>query len=117
MQYLRNVGGGGGAEVETDRFDCGEDWVISVILSELIRVWVKRSVAFSEGLRCGLRGEPFVEGDGEGEELFFVAVFIWYGVDHLDVELGAFEGVVVELANVVEEIAGEGAVGVDGGGL
>ena len=36
-------------------------------------------------------------------------------MDHLDVELGAFEGGVVELADVVEEVAGEGAVGVDGG--
>ncbi len=39
------------------------------------------------------------------------------GVDHLDVELGAFEGWVVEAADVVEEVAGEGGVGVDGGAL
>ena len=38
-------------------------------------------------------------------------------MDHLDVELGAFEGWVVELADVVEEIAGESAVGVDGGAV
>lgn len=37
-------------------------------------------------------------------------------MDHFDVELGAFEGLVVELADVVEEIASESAVGVDGGG-
>ena len=42
----------------------------------------------------GLGGEPFVQGDGEGEELFFAVC----GVDHLDVELGVFEGGVVELA-------------------
>jgi|SRR6185312_17321833 len=61
----------------------------------------------------GLGGEPFVEGDVEGEELLFAVE----GVDHLDVELGVFEGGVVELANVVEEIAGESAVGVDDGAL
>ena len=35
-------------------------------------------------------------------------------MDHFDVELGAFEGLAVELTDVVEEVAGEGAVGVDG---
>ena len=39
------------------------------------------------------------------------------GVDHLDVDLRAFEGRVVEAADVVEEVAAEGAVGVDGGAL
>lgn len=45
--------------------------------------------------------------------MFFVG-----GVDHLDVDLGSFEGVVcVDGFDVVEEVAGEGGVGVDGGGL
>ena len=35
-------------------------------------------------------------------------------MDHLDVEFGAFESGVVEAADVVEEVAGEGTVGVDG---
>src|SRR5258706_2786344 len=67
------------------------------------------------GLRDGFGGEPFVEGNVEVEELLLVAIFVWKGVHHLDVELGAFEGVVVELADIVEEVAVEGAVGVDGG--
>ncbi len=61
----------------------------------------------------GLGFEPFVEGDGEGEELLFAVE----GVDHFDVELGVFEGGVVELADVVEEVSGEGGVRFDGGGL
>ena len=61
----------------------------------------------------GLGGEPFVEGDGEGEEF----VLVVEGVDHFDVEFCAFEGWVVELLDVVEEVAGEGAVGVDDGAL
>ncbi len=71
------------------------------------------------GLRCRLltrlaiSGEPFVEWDGEGEEF----VFVVQGVDHLDVELGVFEGWVVEFFDVVEEVAGEGAVGVDDGAV
>ncbi len=56
-------------------------------------------------------GEVFVEGDGEGEEL----VFAVEGVDHLDVELGVAEGGLVEALDVVEEVAGEGGVGVDDG--
>ena len=40
-----------------------------------------------------------------------------HGVNHLDVELGAFEGWVVEGSDVVEEIACEGAVRVDDGAL
>jgi hypothetical protein len=56
-------------------------------------------------------GEPFVEGDVEGEELLFAVE----GVDHLDVELCAFEDGVAEAPDVVEEIAGEAAVGFDGG--
>ena len=39
------------------------------------------------------------------------------GVDHLDVDFGAFEGWVVELFDVVEEVSGEGGVGVDYGAL
>ena len=35
------------------------------------------------------------------------------GVDHLDVEFGVFEGGVVEALDVVEEVAGEGGVGLD----
>lgn len=69
------------------------------------------------GLRAGLGGEPFVEGNAEGEELFLCAIFSGHGVDHLDVELGVFERFAVELADVVEEVAGEGAVGIDGGGI
>ena len=61
----------------------------------------------------GLGGEPLVEGDVEREELFFPVE----GVDHLDVELGVFEGWVIEGADVVEEVAGEGAVSVDDGAL
>ena len=61
----------------------------------------------------GLSFEPLIERDGEGEELLLAVE----GVDHLGVELGVFEGGVVELANVVEEVSGEGGVGVDGGGL
>ncbi len=61
----------------------------------------------------GLRGEPFVEGDIEVEELLLVSVFVRSGVDHLDEELGSFERIVVKLVDVVEEIAGEGAVGFD----
>ena len=38
-------------------------------------------------------------------------------MDHLEVELRAFEGGVVEFADVVEEVAGEGGVGVDCGAL
>ena len=51
----------------------------------------------------GLGVEPFVEGDGEGEELLLVVGC----VDHFDVEFGVLEGGVVELADVVEEVAGE----------
>ena len=58
----------------------------------------------------GVGGEPLVEGDGEGEE-FLLAV---EGVDHLDVELGVLEGGVVEVLDVVEEVAGERGVGADG---
>ena len=60
----------------------------------------------------GVGGEPFVEGNGEGEE-FLGAV---EGVDHLDVEFGVLEGGLVEVLDVVEEVAGEGGVGVDAGG-
>jgi hypothetical protein len=38
-------------------------------------------------------------------------------VDHFDVEFCAFEGWIVEAADVVEEVSGEGAVGVDGRAL
>jgi len=62
-------------------------------------------------LLAGVSGEPLVEGDAEGEELFFAVE----GVDHFDVELGALERLVVEAADVVEEVSGECAVGVDGG--
>ncbi len=65
------------------------------------------------GFLAGVCFKPFVEGDGEGEELLLVVG----GVDHFEVELGAFEGWVVEVADVVEEVAGEGGVGFDGGGL
>jgi hypothetical protein len=65
------------------------------------------------GGRVRVGGEPFVEGDGEGEE-FLLAV---EGADHFDVELGVFERGIVEAADVVEEIAGQGGVGVDGGSL
>ena len=51
----------------------------------------------------GLGVEPLVEGDGEGEELLLVVE----GVDLFKVELGVVEGWVVELADVVEEVAGE----------
>ncbi len=61
----------------------------------------------------GVGGEPFVEGDGEGEELLFSVE----GVDLLDVEGGATEGWVVEALDVVEEVSGEGGVGVDDGPL
>jgi len=63
-----------------------------------------------------LRGEPFVEGDVEVEELFLFSAFVGDSVDHLDEELSAFERRVVERVDVVEEIAGEGAVGLDRGG-
>ena len=59
----------------------------------------------------GLGVEPLVERDGEGEELLLCV----HGVDHFDVELGVAEGGVVEFADVVEEIPGEGGMGVDGG--
>ena len=65
------------------------------------------------GFLGGFGGQPFVEGDGEGEESCFVVG----GVDHLDVDLGAFEGVARRGFDVVEEVAGEGGVGVDGGAL
>ena len=68
---------------------------------------------WSGGLLGGLCGEPFVEGDVEVEEFLLVAVFVGEGIDHFDVDLGASEGIVVELADVVEEVAGEGAVCVD----
>ena len=61
----------------------------------------------------GVGGEPFVEGDGEGEE-FVRAV---EGVDHFDVEFGVFERGVVEILDVVEEVAGKGGVGLDAGGF
>ena len=70
-------------------------------------------VAFLVGGGVGVGGEPLVEGDGEGEE-FLLAV---EGVDHFDVELGVGEGGVVEVLDVVEEVAGEGGVGRDGGDL
>ena len=57
--------------------------------------------------------EPLVERDGEGEELLLAVE----GVDHLEVELCMAEGWVVEFADVVEEVPGEGGVGIDGGGL
>ena len=38
------------------------------------------------------------------------------GVDHFDVDLGVLEGGFVEILDVVEEVAGEGGVGLDGGG-
>lgn len=38
-------------------------------------------------------------------------------MDHLDVDFGALEGRIVQVLDVVEEIAGEGGVGSDGGGL
>jgi len=62
------------------------------------------------------RRECFVEGDGEGFELFAAGC-----VDHLDEDLGAFEGrgvgVVLEVFDVVEEIPGKSGVRSDGGGL
>src|ERR1035437_5926486 len=58
-------------------------------------------------------GEPFVEGGGEGGE-FVRAV---EGVDHFDVEFGVFERGVVEILDVVEEVAGKGGVGLDAGGF
>src|ERR1035437_8902464 len=61
----------------------------------------------------GVGGEPFVEGDGEGEE-FVGAV---EGADHFDVEFGVFEGGVVEVLDVVEEVAGERGVRLDAGGF
>jgi len=60
----------------------------------------------------GVGGEPFVEGDGEAEEFVSVAD----GVDHFDVDLGVGEGGLFEVLDVVEEVAGEGGVGLDGGG-
>src|SRR5664280_194579 len=64
-------------------------------------------------------GEPLVEGDGEGEEILFAGwvVLVSDGVDHLDVERGVGESGVVEALDVVEEVAGEGGVGVDDGAL
>ena len=62
---------------------------------------------------AGVGGEPLVEGDGEGEEFLFAVE----GVNHLDVELGALEGRVVEALDVVEEVAGKCGVGLDDGGL
>jgi len=58
-------------------------------------------------------GKPLVEGDGEGKEILLGVE----RVDHLDVEFGVFEGGIVEAADVVEEIAGEGGMGVDDGAL
>ena len=65
------------------------------------------------GGRVGIGVEPFVEGDGEGEELLLAVE----GVDHLDVELGVAKGGIVEALDVVKEIAGQGGVGVDDGAL
>lgn len=66
-------------------------------------------------LRASLfpRGEPAVEGDGEGEEVLLAVE----GVDHLYVEFGALQGRVGEFFDIVEEVAGEGGVGVDDGSL
>src|ERR1700677_2217450 len=53
-----------------------------------------------------------------GVSVFFLVFFgfVWgEGVDHFDVEQGALERWVVELADVVEEVAGERAVRVDSG--
>jgi len=61
--------------------------------------------------RVGVGGEPFVEGDGEGEK-FLLAV---QGVDHLHVEFGVFERGVVEIFDVVEKVAGQRRVGIDDG--
>ncbi len=61
----------------------------------------------------GIGGEPLVEGDVEVEE-FLRAVD---GVDHFDVELGVFEGGIVEVLDVVEEVAGECGVRFDHGTL
>src|SRR5260370_36694739 len=84
---------------------CGSCWSILIFLLRGLLC----------GLGCGgrIRGEPLIEGDGEGEELLLAVE----GMDHLDVELGAFERWVVEAANVVEEISGDGAVSVDDGAL
>src|SRR5271170_6352356 len=92
-------------------FSLGEGWVIAV-LSKCSRFGcgVGRLVGrFVGGLLAGLRGEPFVEGNIEVEELLLVAGFVRKRVDHLNEELGAFERVFVELTDIVEEIAGEGA--------
>jgi hypothetical protein len=65
------------------------------------------------GLRGGFGCEPFVEGNIEVEELLLIAVFVCEGVNHLYVEFGPSEWIIVELADVVEEVAGESAVCVD----
>ncbi len=64
-------------------------------------------------LLTGLRSNPFVKRNVEVEDLLLIAVFVWQGVDHLDVELGAFEGILVELADIVKKIPGKRAVRVD----
>ena len=70
-------------------------------------------VAAAVGGGVGVRGEPLVEGDGEGEE-FLLAVD---GVDHFDVELSVREGWLVEILDVVEKIAGEGGMRLNAGGF
>lgn len=58
----------------------------------------------------GFGRQPFVERDREGEQ--FLACGI---VDHLDINLGPFEGRIVEAFNVIEEIAAYGGMGSDRG--
>jgi hypothetical protein len=77
---------------------------------ELHRCVQKQGLGFGG---VGLGGQPFVEGDGEGEEFFFPVE----GVDHLDVDFGVPQGGLLEGFDVVEEVSGEGAVGVDDGAL
>lgn len=56
--------------------------------------------------------KPFVKGDGEGEELFPCR-----SMDHLDVDLGALEGRIVEVFDVIEEVTGNCGMRGDRGGL
>lgn len=56
---------------------------------------------------------PLVKGNREGEELFFTI----QGVDHFDVNFGVFEWRIIEPLDVVEEIACNRGVRVDGRAL
>lgn len=70
-------------------------------------------VAAAVGGGVGVRGEPLVEGDREGEELLLAVD----GVDHFDVELSVGKNWLVKVLDVIEKIAGKGGMGLNASGF